>query len=48
MTLQEIHQRIEELLEIIKKNNLENIDIKAEETELAYLENMRENLEQAL
>lgn len=46
MTLLEIHDRIEELLEMIKKNQEDQHCIYQSEMEISYLENLREDLEE--
>ena len=46
MTLVEIYDRIEELLEVIKKNSEDQDCIYRSEIEISYLESLREDLEQ--
>lgn len=46
MTLVEIYDRIEELLETIKKNPEDQDCIFNSEMEIAYLEELREDLEE--
>lgn len=48
MTLTEIHDRMEYLILAIKKNPKEREGISKYETELAYLEQRREEIEQEL
>lgn len=48
MSLKEIYDRIDNLLELIKQKKFSDNDIIAEETELAELEHLREKLEEVL